>query len=73
MEYNVFNHYKIIIGAGLSGLQFGYYLEKHGSDYIILEQNTTAGSYYNKFPHSKQLIDINKKTNKTDEYNLRYD
>ena len=73
MEFNEFNYYKIIIGAGTSGLQMGYFLEKHGADYMILEQNSIAGSYYQKYPHCKQLMDINKKTNKTHDYNLRYD
>ena len=64
----------IIIGAGPSGLQLGYYFEKYNIDYIILEKSLFCGSYYEKYPHSKQLISINKKTDNEDkDYNLRYD
>ena len=27
----------VIVGAGPAGLQMGYYMEKHGLDYIVLE------------------------------------
>lgn len=65
----------IIIGCGPSGLQLGYFLNKIKKEYIILEKSDIAGSFFSKFPHSQELISINKvhtgETNK--EFNLRHD
>jgi cation diffusion facilitator CzcD-associated flavoprotein CzcO len=65
----------IIIGAGPSSLQLGYYFMKNEIPYIILERDSSCASFFNKYPHSKKLISINKKyTGKTDkEFNLRHD
>ena len=65
----------IIIGAGPAGLQLGYFLKKGGYEYIILEKNSIAGSFFDSYPHSGKLISINKRHTGTDdsEFNLRHD
>jgi len=65
----------IIIGAGPSSLQLAYYFMKNNIPYIILEKNDSCASFFNKYPHSKKLISLNKKyTGKTDsDFNLRHD
>ena len=37
------HHDYIIIGAGPAGLQLGYYLQRAGRDYVILERDAQAG------------------------------
>jgi thioredoxin reductase len=65
----------LIIGAGPAGLQLGYYLEKHGKSYAILEAGETAGTFFKTHPRHQKLISINKvNTGYTDkEINLRWD
>jgi thioredoxin reductase len=65
----------IIIGAGPAGLQLGYYLEKAGRDYLILEAGAAAGTFFNTFPRHRKLISINKVYTGYDdpEVNLRWD
>jgi len=65
----------LVIGAGPAGLQLGYYLEKKGRDYLILEKSDVPGSFFRHFPRHGQLISINKVyTGTTDpEANLRWD
>ena len=65
----------IIVGAGPAGIQLAYYFEKAGIDYIILEQNALAGSFFDRYPLTNQLISINKRnTGSTNpEFNLRHD
>lgn len=65
----------LIIGAGPSGLQMGYFLGRAGLSYIILERNAHAGSFFSKHPVHRKLISINKKYNyfEEDEFNLRHD
>lgn len=64
-----------VIGAGPSGLQMGYFLQKSKRDYIIFERSDKAGSFFEKYPRHRKLISINKRhtgsTNK--EFNLRHD
>jgi len=65
----------LIIGAGPGGLQLGYFLHKHNYNYLIIEKNATAGSFFSTFPHGNTLISINKKHTGSDngEFNLRHD
>ena len=65
----------IIIGAGPAGLQLGYFFSKLNIEYIILERNNIAGSFFDKFPHSGKLISINKRYTGSDvpDFNLRHD
>jgi len=37
-------HDYIVIGAGPGGLQLGYFLERAGRDYVILERGSQAGA-----------------------------
>jgi thioredoxin reductase len=65
----------IIVGAGPAGLQLGYFLQKQNIKYLIIEKTTMSASFFNKYPHSKQLISLNKAfTGKDDaDFNLRHD
>lgn len=65
----------IVIGAGPSGIQTGYFLEKHKLNYCILEKSEISGSFFAKYPRQRNLISINKVyTGYTDpEVNLRWD
>jgi thioredoxin reductase len=65
----------LILGAGPAGLQLGYYLQKAGRRYRILEAGEGAGTFYRMFPRHRTLISINKvHTGTTDpEKNLRWD
>ena len=51
----------IIIGAGPAGLQLAYFFLKNNINYIILEKGESCGTFFDKYPHSSQLISINKK------------
>jgi thioredoxin reductase len=65
----------LIIGAGPAGLQLGYYLERAGRDYLILESGPHPASFFTVFPRHRRLISINKvHTGSHDpELNLRWD
>ena len=65
----------IIIGAGPAGLQLAYFFLKNNINYIILEKGESCGTFFDKYPHSSQLISINKKFtgNTNPEFNLRHD
>ncbi len=64
----------LILGAGPGGLQMAYYL-RNRSDYLILERDREAGSFFRRFPVHRRLISINKKHNffAEDEFNWRHD
>jgi thioredoxin reductase len=65
----------IIIGAGPAGLQLSYFFQKNNINYILLERGDTCGQFFSKYPHSSQLISINKKFtgNENPDFNLRHD
>ena len=65
----------IIIGAGPAGLQLAYILQKNNLNYIMLEKEQSCASFFDKFPHTKTLISINKPNTGNDnpEYNMRHD
>ena len=65
----------IIVGAGPAGIQLGYFFQKAGIEYVILEKAEKAGSFFDTYPHSGQLISINKKYTGSDvqDFNLRHD
>jgi thioredoxin reductase len=65
----------LIIGAGPAGLQLGYYLEKAGRDYRIVEAGSAPGTFFRTFPRHRRLISINKLHTGSDdpELNLRTD
>ena len=49
----------LLLGAGPAGLQLGYFLERAGRDYLILEQGDSPGTFFRTFPRHRQLISIN--------------
>jgi thioredoxin reductase len=65
----------LVIGAGPAGLQLGYFLERAGRDYLILEGGPTPGTFFRTFPRHRRLISINKPHTGWDdpELNLRMD
>ena len=65
----------LIIGAGPAGLQLGYYMEKEGLDYLILEAGERAGTFFKSFPRHRKLISVNKVQTGYDdpEINMRWD
>ncbi len=65
----------IIIGAGPAGVQLGYFLEKEGRDYLILEANNAPASFFSTYPRHRKLLSINKCYTGYDdpEINLRWD
>ncbi|MFE2072378.1 NAD(P)-binding domain-containing protein [Streptomyces misionensis] len=50
----------LVIGGGPAGLQAGYFLEKNGRDYLIVERSNTPGSFFTRFPRHRTLISSNK-------------
>jgi thioredoxin reductase len=69
------NFETIIVGGGPAAIQLGYFLQKGGHKYVILEKAPIAGSFFDRYPLSGKLISINKKhTGSSDpEFNLRHD
>ncbi len=65
----------LVIGAGPAGLQLGYFLERAGRDYLILEGGPAPGTFFTTFPRHRRLISINKPHTGWDdpELNLRMD
>ena len=67
----------MIIGAGPSGLQQAYFLERENRDYIVLEKEKEAGSFFGKFPRSRKMSSLNRKyvygADEIDEISYRYD
>jgi len=65
----------LILGAGPAGLQLGYFLQRAGRDYWILERADGPGSFFQTFPRHRTLISINKIYTGYDdpETNLRWD
>lgn len=58
-----------------AGIQLGYYLEKNGRDYVVIEKSNVPGSFYVNFPRQRKLISINKIHSDMDdpEFKLRVD
>lgn len=65
----------LVVGAGPAGLQAGYYLERAGRDYLVVEAGEAPGTFFTKFPRHRTLISINKVHTGWDdpELNLRTD
>lgn len=61
----------LILGAGPSGLQLGYYFEREGRDYQIIEGGKSAGTFFDNYPRHRTLISINKVYTGTDDPELR--
>jgi thioredoxin reductase len=50
----------LLIGAGPGGLQLGYFLERAGRDYLIVEAGNAPAQFFRTFPRHRRLISINK-------------
>ena len=59
MSHIITEYDNIIIGAGPAGIQLGYFFQKHNIKYLIIEKSDICASFFNKYPHSKQLISLN--------------
>ena len=75
MSHIITEYDNIIIGAGPAGIQLGYFFQKHNIKYLIIEKSDICASFFNKYPHSKQLISLNKPFTGKDhpDFNLRHD
>jgi hypothetical protein len=64
-----------IVGAGAGGLQLAQLLLNAGRDFVLLEREAQAGSFYAKFPVHRRLISLNKRNTgrDNDEFNMRHD
>ena len=64
----------LIIGAGPAGIQMGYFFERDGRDYLVLEAEE-PGAFFTKYPRHGNLISANKRYTGYDdpEVNLRFD
>jgi thioredoxin reductase len=65
----------LILGAGPAGVQLGYYFERDGRDYQILERGSAPGTFFESHPRHRKLISINKvyTGTKDPELQLRHD
>jgi isopentenyl diphosphate isomerase/L-lactate dehydrogenase-like FMN-dependent dehydrogenase/thioredoxin reductase len=65
----------LVIGAGPAGLQLGYFLDRAGRSYLILEAGNAPGSFFQTFPRHRRMISINKPHTGYDdpELTLRWD
>lgn len=68
-------HDYCILGAGPSGLQMAYFLQRAGRDYVVFERGHAPGGFFALYPRHRKLISINKRyTGKSNsEFNLRHD
>ncbi len=73
MEHVYHDH--IVVGAGPAGLQMAYLLEQAGRDYLVLDGQSKAGSFFAKFPRHRRLNSFNKRFNwfNEDDFNMRFD
>ena len=65
----------LIVGAGPAGLQFGYFANKAGRSYKIVEAGPSAGTFFVRYPRHRKLLSINKIYTGYDDFqlNLRWD
>ncbi len=61
----------LILGGGPAGLQLGYYFERDGRDYQVLEAGEQAGTFFRLYPRHRKLISINKVYTGTNDPELR--
>jgi thioredoxin reductase len=68
-------HEYLVLGAGPAGVQAGYFMQKNKLDYLILERNADACSFFETFPRHRKLISINKVYTGYDnpDLNMRWD
>ncbi|MGA4843588.1 NAD(P)-binding domain-containing protein [Streptomyces sp. G45] len=61
----------LIVGAGPAGLQAGYFLQRSGHSYLIVESGAAPGTFFTRFPRHRKLISINKVHTGWDDPELR--
>lgn len=66
-----YDYETLILGGGPAGLQLGYYLQRDGRSYHILEANERAGSFFAQFPRHRKMISNNKVHTGYDDPELR--
>ena len=50
----------LVVGAGPAGIQAGYFLDRAGRDYLVVEAGAAPGGFFTRFPRHRTLISINK-------------
>ncbi|WP_093785694.1 NAD(P)-binding domain-containing protein [Actinacidiphila guanduensis] len=61
----------LVVGAGPAGLQAGYFLERAGRKYLVVEAGEAPGTFFTRFPRHRTLISINKVHTGWDDPELR--
>ncbi len=61
----------LILGGGPAALQLGYYLQRDGRSYRILEGNGRAGAFFAHYPRHRKMISNNKVHTGYDDPELR--
>ena len=51
----------VIVGAGPAGLQAAHYLDSAGRDYVVLDREAVAGSFFSTYPRWGELISVSKR------------
>jgi len=71
----VVEHDYLVLGAGPGGLQLGYFLQRSGCDYLLLESGRGVGSFFRTYPRRRRLISFNKRQSlyRDPEIRLRWD
>jgi thioredoxin reductase len=72
---SVVSRHTLILGAGPGGLQLAYFLQKSGSDYLVLEEAEGVGDFFRRMPRGRKLISFNKRNSiyEDPEVRLRWD
>ncbi|MFG1807535.1 NAD(P)-binding domain-containing protein [Streptomyces sp. NPDC049040] len=65
----------LVVGAGPAGTQAGYFLERAGRNYLVVEAGESPGTFFRRFPRHRKMISNNKVNTGWDdpELNLRMD
>jgi thioredoxin reductase len=65
----------LVVGAGPAGTQAGYFLERAGRNYLVVEAGESPGTFFRRFPRHRTMISNNKVHTGWDdpELNLRMD
>ena len=50
----------LVVGAGPAGTQAGYFLERAGREYLVVEAGESPGTFFRRFPRHRTMISNNK-------------